>query len=107
MDGNPWLVASAEQLTKSLGLDALLVTRGKEGMSLFERMTSGLRRVDIPKPQGGMRTLGIPTVVDRLIQQALHQVLQPIFEPAFSEASFGFRTERNSHQALRRAQHSR
>ena len=48
-----------------------------------------------------MRTLGIPTVVDRLIQQALHQVLQPIFEPTFSEASYGFRPGRSAHQALR------
>ena len=62
-----------------------------------------MRRVDIPKPQGGVRTLGIPTVVDRLIQQALHQVLQPIFEPTFSEASYGFRPGRNAHQALRQA----
>jgi RNA-directed DNA polymerase len=59
--------------------------------------------VDIPKPQGGVRTLGIPTVVDRLIQQALHQVLQPIFEPTFSDGSYGFRPGRNAHQALRQA----
>ena len=63
-----------------------------------------VRRVDIAKPQGGVRSLGIPTVVDRLIQQALHQVLQPIFEPTFSEASYGFRPGRNAHQALRQAQ---
>jgi group II intron reverse transcriptase/maturase len=62
-----------------------------------------VRSVDIPKPQGGVRTLGIPTVVDRLIQQALHQVLQPIFEPTFSGASYGFRPGRNAHQALRQA----
>lgn len=66
-------------------------------------MPSSVRRVDIPKPQGGVRTLGIPTVVDRLLQQALNQVLQPIFEPHFSEASYGFRPRRNAHQALQAA----
>jgi RNA-directed DNA polymerase len=56
-------------------------------------MPEVIRAVDIPKPAGGVRTLGIPTVLDRLIQQALHQVLQPIFEPGFSESSYGFRPE--------------
>jgi len=64
---------------------------------------SPVRRVDIRKLDGGLRTLGIPTVVDRLIQQALHQVLQPVFEPDFSEASYGFRPGRNAHQALQAA----
>ncbi len=63
-----------------------------------------VRRVDIPKPTGGVRTLGVPTVVDRLIQQALHQALQPLFEPTFSEHSYGFRPSRGAHQAVRRAQ---
>jgi len=63
-----------------------------------------VRRVDIPKPQGGVRMLGIPTLTDRLIQQALHQVLSPIFEPTFSASSYGFRPGRNAHQAVLAAQ---
>jgi hypothetical protein len=59
-----------------------------------------VRRVDIPKPQGGVRTLGVPTVVDRLIQQALHQVMQPLFEPTFSDGSYGFRPGRSARQAV-------
>jgi len=62
-----------------------------------------VRCVEIPKPQGGVRQLGIPPVVDRLIQQALHQVLLPIFEPGFSESSYGFRPGRSAHQAVRQA----
>lgn len=61
-------------------------------------------KVEIPKPGGkGMRMLGIPTVVDRLIQQALHQVLSPLFEPHFSESSYGFRPQRSAHQAVLKA----
>ena len=67
-------------------------------------MPRAVRRVDIPKPQGGVRTLGVPTVVDRLIQQAIHQVLQPIFEPTFSASSFGFRPGRGALDAVRQAQ---
>lgn len=61
-------------------------------------------RVSIPKPEGGERHLGIPTVVDRLIQQALNQVLSPIFEPSFSDHSYGFRPGRSAHQAVQAAQ---
>jgi len=63
-----------------------------------------VRRVDIPKPDGGVRTLGVPSLVDRLIQQALHQVMQPLFEPSFSDSSYGFRPGRGAHQAVRKAQ---
>ena len=56
--------------------------------------------IQIPKPNGGMRQLGIPTVIDRLIQQAIHQVLTPIFDPGFSESSYGFRPGRSAHQAV-------
>lgn len=62
-----------------------------------------VRAVDIPKPQGGVRTLGVPTVVDRLVQQALLQVLQPVFEPGFSDSSYGFRPGRSAGQAVRAA----
>jgi RNA-directed DNA polymerase len=60
-------------------------------------------RVEIPKPGGGMRKLGIPTVLDRLIQQALHQALSPLFDPNFSESSYGFRPGRSAHQAVLKA----
>jgi len=63
-----------------------------------------VKRVEIDKTGGGKRKLGVPIVVDRFIQQALLQVLQPIFEPGFSESSFGFRPGRSAHQAVSRAQ---
>jgi RNA-directed DNA polymerase len=75
----------------------------RQALLAGEYMPGAVRKVDIPKPQGGVRTLGIPTVLDRLIQQALHQVLQPLFEPEFSESSYGFRPGRNAQQAVKAA----
>lgn len=64
---------------------------------------SPVRLAEIPKPGGGLRPLGIPTVLDRLIQQALHQVMQPLFDPDFSESSYGFRPGRSAWQAVAQA----
>ena len=63
-----------------------------------------MRRVKIPKPAGGTRNLGIPTVIDRVIQQAVLQRLQPLWDPTFSEHSYGFRPGRSAHQAVAQAQ---
>lgn len=96
------------------GVDGLTVAELKPGLQghwakvrqallAGEYMPAAVRKVEIPKPQGGVRILGIPTVVDRLLQQALHQVMQPLFEPEFSESSYGFRPGRNAHQAVKAA----
>ena len=65
---------------------------------------SPVRRVEIPKPDGGVRKLGVPTSLDRFVQQAVLQVLQRIFDPTFSDHSYGFRPGRSAHQAVAAAQ---
>lgn len=74
--------------------------RIKEELLCGRFVPSPVRLVEIPKPGGGVRALGIPTVVDRLVQQAVLQVLTPVFDPGFSESSFGFRPGRSAHQAV-------
>jgi retron-type reverse transcriptase len=76
----------------------------REGLDQQSYQPSAVRRVEIPKPDGGVRLLGIPTVLDRLLQQAMAQALTPLFEPLFSPASYGFRPGRSAHQAIQQAQ---
>jgi RNA-directed DNA polymerase len=85
----PWLKENWPRLARSL-LDGSYVP-------------SPVRRVEIPKPAGGLRPLGIPTAIDRFLQQALLQVLQPLFDAGFSASSYGFRPGRSAHQAVRAA----
>ncbi|NHB98831.1 group II intron reverse transcriptase/maturase, partial [Photorhabdus stackebrandtii] len=76
----------------------------KRALMAGEYLPRAIRKMDIPKPDGGVRTLGIPTVVDRLIQQAIAQKLSPLVEPTFSRSSYGFRPSRNAWQAVQQAQ---
>ena len=94
-----------------MSVDELLPYLRKHRLDLLRQIKDGkykpspVRRVEIPKEEKGkVRKLGIPTVVDRMIQQAIAQVLTPIYEPQFSESSFGFRPKRGAHDALKQCQ---
>jgi len=86
----------AEQLKREWGAI-------REELAAGNYQPKAVKRVKIPKPQGGERKLGIPTYVDRLIQQAISQELTKLYDPEFSENSYGFRSEKNAHQALEKA----
>ena len=98
----------------SAGVDGMTVQQLPEYLrqhwpAIREQLLSGaykpqpVRRVEIPKPDGGVRKLGIPVAVDRLVQQAILQVLNPILDPTFSNSSYGFRPGRDAHMALEQA----
>lgn len=92
-----------------MGLSELLPYLKEKGKDLIEQLKTGMykpqaeRRVEIPTPDGGVRYLGIPIVVDRMIQQSISQVLVPIIDEEFSESSYGFRSQKNAHQAIIKA----
>jgi RNA-directed DNA polymerase len=97
----------------SAGIDGVTVDElpdYRELVVMRDQLWSGsykpqpVKRVEIPKPDGGVRKLGIPTALDRVIQQAVMQVLQPQWDPTFSNSSFGFRPGRSAHQAVAQAQ---
>jgi group II intron reverse transcriptase/maturase len=114
----PNLITALERVQRNGGaggVDGMTVRELPEHLkahwlSIREKLEAGtyepspVKRVEIPKPNGGMRKLGIPTVQDRLIQQAMQQVLRRVYEPTFSDHSYGFRRYRSAHDAVEAAQ---
>jgi len=93
-------MTAAEELRQWLGKH---INTLRETLLTEKYEVSAVRKVEIQKPDGGKRILGIPTVKDRLIQQAIHQELSRYYEPVFSESSYGFRPGRSAHQAIEQA----
>jgi RNA-directed DNA polymerase len=95
---------------EGISLDVFLQWLGPRWSTIRQQLLEGtyrpapVRRVTIDKPDGGQRELGIPNVLDRVIQQAILQVLTPVFDPGFSESSHGFRPKRSAHGAARQVQ---
>jgi RNA-directed DNA polymerase len=113
--GNLWKACKRVQSNKgSPGIDGMTTTQLEEWLRNHEAtlrvaLLEGkynpqpVRGAHIPKPGGGVRQLGIPTAIDRMVQQAILQVLDPIFDPTFSASSYGFRQGKSAHQALSQA----
>ncbi|QMG46265.1 group II intron reverse transcriptase/maturase [Escherichia coli] len=104
------LMLAYQRVVENKGVAELKPWLKKNWRSVWQALIDGnyqpraIRRMDIPKPDGGVRTLGIPTVVDRLIQQAIAQQLSAIVDKSFSDSSYGFRPGRNPWQAVQQAQ---
>ncbi|MGI1396510.1 group II intron reverse transcriptase/maturase [Escherichia coli] len=104
------LMLAYQRVVENKGVAELKLWLKKNWRSVWQALIDGnyqpraIRRMDIPKPDGGVRTLGIPTVVDRLIQQAIAQQLSAIVDKSFSDSSYGFRPGRNAWQAVQQAQ---
>lgn len=91
---------STMDLKKVMDIDKPYRNELRKAIKNREYKPLPVKRVEIPKPDGGIRLLGIPTVIDRVIQQAIVQVLSPIYDKSFSETSYGFRPNRNAHMAI-------